>query len=130
MARRTITHETTYRNKVIQAGKANNKGSIVEILDNYDTRLEYMTEKYPQTSVMHLVVTTPEGVEPHKANSAIGRSINCLRKNMKNKGAESQIGWIREIIKTDSGEDKIHFHIGLITCGKKVQSAVDLTGAA
>jgi hypothetical protein len=126
MPRKTITKDKHHNNLPIQTGKANGNGSVKEILDGYHSRLEYMTNKHKQTSVMHLVVSTHEDIDPKVANSTIGRSISSLRKSMKYNGIETQIGWVREQSRSSADEDsgRLHFHIGIIADGSLTQSAI------
>jgi hypothetical protein len=123
MPRQRITYASNYEGHPIQADSNNNLGCIENILEGYHQRLQYMTGKHRQVSVMQLVVTPPSCLSPEQSNQAIGATLNTLKKTLANNGVEIQAGWVRE---TAEGSTHPHYHIGIIANGSKCQSAVGI----
>jgi hypothetical protein len=121
MPRQRITYASEYEGHPIQTDSNNNLGCIENILEGYHQRLEYMTGKHRQVSVMQLVVTPPFSLSPVLSNQAIGATLNTLKKTLANNGVEIQAGWVRE---TAENSTHPHYHVGIIANGSRCQSAV------
>jgi len=120
MSKQTIMKKREYQGIEIQ--QHGNQGAIKEILDGQSKRLDYMSSRYAQVGVAHLVVTLPDDTSIPQDNKLIGDSIRAMRKTMQNHGVETQTGWVREVAHTRN-DNKPHYHIGVIFNAHKVQSA-------
>ncbi len=97
--------------------------SIEKINRGYETRVNYMATNYSQVTAAHLIVTWPDDIDHTHANTELGESLNALRKTLRNKGVESQAGWVREVA-PEREDDKPHYHIGLLCNGREIQSGM------
>ncbi|MEI8245108.1 MAG: hypothetical protein WCI51_04710 [Lentisphaerota bacterium] len=123
MSRQKITQDSDFDGHPIHTG--NNQPYILNILQAYNDRLQYMNRKYSQVAVAHIIVSTPEELDPTQANKSISKALEVLKKGLKNKGTEAQIGWVRESVDNTvsvAEEQRAHYHIGIIADGSKTQS--------
>jgi len=125
MSRQRLTTASTFKDHPI---KTDDGPCILNILEGFYDRLHYMVNHYKQVSVMHIVVTFPDHITDMEANEILSKSLESLRKTMKNNNIDSQIGWVHEHAVHDDGPiTRSHFHIGIIADGSKTQSAVTHT---
>ncbi len=104
--------------------RTKNESDFTEKINRgYETRLNYMAARYSQVTAAHLIVTWPNDVDHSHANTELGESLNAMRKTLRNRGVESQAGWVREVA-PERRDDKPHYHIGLLCNGREVQSGM------
>lgn len=126
--RQRITCEESYINKKFNNIVKSHK-CIGNIVEGYLQRLEHMTKKHGQTSVMQFMVRPAESTPADQCNKVIGECLRSVKKTKENNGIEIQAGWVREISEEASKGAKAqrcHYHIGAIVDAKKCQSAVGI----
>ena len=129
MSKQNITYDSHFRDIKIQTNKDKGEGCIENILEAYHDRLSYMTRKHKQVSVVQLTATMPKSIAPEDAGKVLGESLQVVKKTLKRKGCECQIGWTREQKESknkDSQNDiaQNHFHVTIFKNGSVSESGM------
>lgn len=94
---------------------------VLEIILEYNQRLETMASRYSRVCIIHLVLSWPQHLESSHANQVVGEILNAIRRKYQYHKVTLHYGWVREVGWTaTSGQP--HYHIGILVNGHEVQN--------
>lgn len=114
--KRRITTDNTVNGQPIRADR--DHPVIVDIIEGYQERLEYMLSRHGKVLVTQVVASFPAASVANNPNQAISHSMDKLRKQAKRENIEILYGWSRE---QSLGAPNPHYQIGIIADGDKTQ---------